>query len=96
MYRPFIIICALLVSAFLTLSAQAACTYGEAVMAFNNGNLVRGQALMKMAARDGDPRAVRFLVSNNAEQQKKGNAMSDTLLVMDSLRTVQSTAETIN
>ena len=97
MYRPFIIICALLVSAFLTLSAQAACTYGEAVMAFNNGNLVRGQALMKMAARDGDPRAVRFLAKNDSDKnQQRGKALSELLLVMDSQKTAQSTAEKVN
>ena len=105
MFRPFIIICAVLLSAFLTLNVQAACTYSEAVMAFNNGNLVRGQALMKMAARDGDQRAVRFLASSDANvhqgkrddyRQEKGKAMSEMLLVMDSLKTAQSTAEKVN
>jgi hypothetical protein len=84
-------------SAFLTFNVQAACTYSEAVMALNNGNLVRGQALMKMAARDGDQRAVRFLVSNDViDKHDNGNAISEMLLVMDSLKTVQSTAEKIN
>lgn len=97
MIRSYIIICAVLLSAFLTFNVQAACTYSEAVMAFNNGNLVRGQALMTMAARDGDQRAVRFLVSNDViDRQDNGNAMSKMLLVMDSLKTVQSTAEKIN
>ena len=97
MIRSYIIICAVLLSAFLTFNVQAACTYSEAVMAFNNGNLVRGQALMTMAARDGDQRAVRFLVSNDViDKQDNGNAMSKMLLVMDSLKTVQSTAEKIN
>ena len=97
MIRSYIIICAVLLSAFLTFNVQAACTYSEAVMAFNNGNLVRGQALMKMAARDGDQRAVRFLVSNDLiDKQDNGNAISKMLLVMDSLKTVQSTAEKIN
>lgn len=97
MFRPFIIICVVLLSAFLTLNVQAACTYSEAVMAFNNGNLVRGQALMKMAARDGDQRAVRFLVSADENfRHKKGKVMSEMLLVMDSLKTAQSTAEKVN
>lgn len=48
---------------FLSSNGHAACTYNEAVMAFNSGNLIRGQALMKMAARDGDQRAVHFLNS---------------------------------
>jgi hypothetical protein len=34
-----------------------ACTYNEALMAFQQGNAVRGQALMTMAAKDGDKRA---------------------------------------
>ena len=35
-----------------------ACTYNEALMAFQQGNTVRGQALLRMAAKDGDQRAV--------------------------------------
>jgi hypothetical protein len=35
-----------------------ACTYNEALIAFQQGNAVRGQALLTMAAKDGDPRAV--------------------------------------
>jgi len=66
-------------------------------MAFNNGNLVRGQALMKMAARDGDQRAVRFLAASDAnEHQNKGKVKSEMLLVMDSEKTAQSTAEKVN
>ena len=45
-----------------TLSATAvnaeACTYNEALMAFQQGNVVRGQALLTMAVNDGDQRAV--------------------------------------
>ncbi|WP_455222146.1 hypothetical protein [Kaarinaea lacus] len=48
----------------MSANLHAACTYNEAVMAFNNGNQIRGHALMKMAARDGDERAVHFLNSN--------------------------------
>ncbi len=97
MVRPFIILCAVLLSAFLASNVQAACTYSEAVMALNNGNLVRGQALMKMAARDGDQRAVLFLASSDVrERQSKGKATSEMLLVMDSLKTAQSTAEKVN
>ncbi|KPJ92553.1 MAG: hypothetical protein AMJ53_09145 [Gammaproteobacteria bacterium SG8_11] len=35
-----------------------ACTYNEALMAFQQGNIVRGQALITMAAKDGDQRAI--------------------------------------
>lgn len=54
----------LMVSFFLSgaVSATAvnaeACTYNEALMAFQQGNTVRGQALLTMAAKDGDQRAV--------------------------------------
>ena len=44
-------------------SAHAeACTYGEAIMALGQGNTVRGLVLMRMANRDGDERANRYLV----------------------------------
>lgn len=42
-----------------------ACTYGEAVMALKQGNAVRGLALMRMASRDGDQRAKRYLRSRD-------------------------------
>ncbi len=37
------------------------CAYGEAMMALENGNTVRGLALMRMASRDGDRRAENYL-----------------------------------
>lgn len=40
-----------------------ACTYDEAMLALERGNAVRAQALLKMAARDGDARAQRMLAS---------------------------------
>ena len=40
-----------------------ACSYNEALLAFLQGNTVRGNALMKMAASDGDERAAHFLAS---------------------------------
>jgi len=52
-------------TALLSANVHAACTYNEAMMAFNNGNQIRGQALMRMAARDGDERAVHFLNSKS-------------------------------
>lgn len=48
---------------FSTVAVAQACTYSEAMLAFKDGNAVRGQALMNMAAKDGDQRAVRFLAS---------------------------------
>jgi hypothetical protein len=64
MLRPVIVIFTVLIVALLSSNVHAACTYNEAVMAFNNGNQIRGHALMRMAARDGDQRAVHFLNSN--------------------------------
>jgi hypothetical protein len=52
-------------TALLSANVHAACTYDEAMMAFNNGNQIRGQALMRMAASDGDERAVHFLSSTS-------------------------------
>jgi len=37
------------------------CAYREAMMALEKGNAVRGLALMRMAGRDGDRRAERYL-----------------------------------
>jgi hypothetical protein len=45
-------------AAAATVVYAEACTYNEALMAFQQGNAVRGQALMTMAAKDGDQRAV--------------------------------------
>jgi hypothetical protein len=58
---------AITISVFATVilaisNAHAACTYSEAMMAFRQGNEVRGVALMRMAASDGDARAARYLV----------------------------------
>ena len=47
---------------FAASNANAACTYSEAMMAFKQGNEVRGVGLMRMAANDGDARAARYLV----------------------------------
>lgn len=58
-------ICLALMSWSFTSSVAlaGACTYSEAMMAFEQGNSLRGQALMRMAANDGDIRAERFLAS---------------------------------
>lgn len=71
--------------------AHAACTYNEAIMAFSNGNTVRGQALMNMAARDGDERAVRYLAAKGkadpALQRLARNTQSEKRIVMDASQT---------
>ena len=42
-----------------------ACSYREALMAFEQGNPVRGMALMRMASNDGDKRATDFLATQD-------------------------------
>jgi len=46
-----------------------ACTYGEAIMALEKGNAVRGMALMRMASRDGDSRAEDYLRGQDYREQ---------------------------
>jgi len=65
MFKSVKVIIIVFGSALLSANVHAACTYNEAMMAFNNGNQIRGQALMRMAARDGDDRAVHFLNSKS-------------------------------
>ncbi|MCI0504684.1 MAG: hypothetical protein L0Z73_01095 [Gammaproteobacteria bacterium] len=89
MFKPINAGFAVLITMVLASNVRAACTYNEAVLAFNSGNLVRGQALMNMAARDGDQRAVRFLASyqRNKDQfanRDAGKPLSDLMLVLNS------------
>jgi len=59
------------------LSAQASaasCSYREAIMALQQGNQVRGMALLRMASRDGDLRASRYLASLQADAEKQAPA----------------------
>lgn len=58
-------------SPHMAYSGQA-CTYNEALLALQQGNTIRGQALMKMAASDGDQRAVKFLASFETLAEKQG------------------------
>ena len=50
-----------------SVSAEA-CTYNEAQLALQNGNQVRGFSLMKMAAIDGDQRAVLYLAKLDVQR----------------------------
>ena len=45
--------------------SAGACTYREAIMALEQGNMVRGMTLMRMAHHDGDERASSFLAGKN-------------------------------
>ncbi|MFV2058463.1 MAG: hypothetical protein ACC707_18520 [Thiohalomonadales bacterium] len=51
--------------------AAEACTYSEGLRAAKNGNMVRSEALMLMAARDGDKRAVLYLEANFTQRSIK-------------------------
>ncbi len=96
MYRSVIVCCAFLISTLLASGVHAACTYNEAIMAFNNGNLVRGQALMRMAARDGDQRAMNFLASydpNMDQSRQAGKSLSELLLVLNSSTSNSTSAQ---
>lgn len=46
-------------------AAAEACTYREAIMALERGNVDRGLALMRMASRDGDRRAENYLLAQD-------------------------------
>ena len=46
-----------------------ACSYREAIMAFERGNDVRGMVLMQMASRDGDVRATEYLALSFPRQE---------------------------
>jgi len=46
-----------------------ACSYREAIMAFERGNEVRGMVLMQMANRDGDVRASEYLALSFPRQE---------------------------
>lgn len=70
--RPFMLLVLL-----FALSGQvvaASCAYREAIMALQQGNQVRGMALLRMASRDGDLRASRHLASLQADAEKRAPA----------------------
>lgn len=60
--------CFLALSAVSTHAFAEACTYNEAILALKQGNEVRGMALLTMAARDGDDRAVNYLALRNSQK----------------------------
>ena len=58
---------ALLCSVISSSLIAEACTYAEAITAYNQGNSVRARVLMRMAARDGDTRAVAALAQDRQQ-----------------------------
>jgi len=73
MFRLLIQSGVLFVSALLVPNVMAACTYHEAVEALEQGNLIRGMALMNMASRDGDPDAIHFLATTQIKPRTHRN-----------------------
>ena len=70
--QKILIICTCMFLLVSTSSAFAeACTYSEAKLALQNGNQIRGLSLMKMAANDGDSRAISFLSRQDEKQVAK-------------------------
>lgn len=63
------IISLLLLTASMNLSAFA-CTYSEAIMAYEQGNQKRALFLMQIAAREGDPRAVEKLLEMQMNEER--------------------------
>ena len=63
----------ILASSVFTLSVRVVvCIYGEVVLAFERGNEVRGLALMEIAVREGDQRAVHFLTLKYGKEDQGG------------------------
>mgnify|MGYP003573378611 FL=1 len=96
MLRSVTVCSAILISTLLASGVQAACTYNEAIMAFDNGNLVRGQALMRMAARDGDQRAMYSLASYDQkldQSRNAGKSLSELLFVLRSSTSMHTTVQ---
>ena len=66
-----------------------ACTYQEAIMALEQGNAVRGMALMRMASQDGDLRASEFLASQDYPTAVKENLSAGNVLSQSALPTLK-------
>ena len=80
----------MLLSALLasSLAYGQACTFNEAKIALENGHHVRGNALLRMAARDGDSRAIHMLlntkIATTDDNIQKIDSSSQLLLVITS------------
>lgn len=70
--RPGAVLCLLTAMLSGTVWAEA-CTYREALMALEQGNSVRGLALMRIARRDGDRRAEDYLLQRDLPLTADGN-----------------------
>ncbi len=60
--RTFLVLLPLLfLLGFSSPLLAGACSYREGILALQQGNSIRGLALLRMASRDGDPRASLYL-----------------------------------
>jgi len=70
--KRIVIIMVIVLSTMLSAQLAAeACTYSEGLRAAQNGNMIRSEALMRMAARDGDKRAISYLEVNFSQRAIK-------------------------
>ena len=68
-------------AACMSFARAEACTYNEALLAFKQGNLIRGQALLDMAVKDGDRRAITLFAALKESVQNGGQLSEDTVRV---------------
>ncbi|MCF6209781.1 MAG: hypothetical protein L3J88_09325 [Gammaproteobacteria bacterium] len=81
--RLFIVLLPLLfLLGFSSPALAGACSYREAIMALQQGNPVRGMALLRMARRDGDLRASLYLAALQADDDKRFRQASVPLAVI--------------
>lgn len=81
--RAFLVLLPLLfLLGFSSTLLAGACSYREGIMALQQGNSIRGLALLRMASRDGDPRASRYLASLPAGDDKRFHQTTVSLAVV--------------
>ncbi len=81
--RPFILLLPLLfLLGFSSPVLAGACSYREGIMALQQGNPIRGMALLRMARRDGDPRAGLYLAALQADDDKRFRQAAASLAVL--------------
>ncbi len=81
--RPFMLLLLLLfLLGFSSPVLAGACSYREGIMALQQGNPIRGMALLRMASRDGDLRASLYLASLQADDDQRFRQASAPLDVL--------------
>ena len=81
--RQFILLVPLLfLLGFSGQTLAEACSYREGIMALQQGNQIRGMALLRMASRDGDLRASLYLASLQGSDEKPSRQAPAQLAVL--------------